>query len=117
LISPSLANARLPANPDVQRASAFVQNFRAWSTPKAQSDNAGLAWDPFLSTKDPAPQYEVGIGRISHEGHFYGAEIYSVQAGKRSEQPEVGAQFTEDAGHRFCVNFYYPGGSLEEEIC
>lgn len=69
----------------------------------------GLDFDPFLNTQDPADRYEVG--EVSHEGQNYQAAIFSVQAGKRSEKPDVNAEFSEQEGHWVFVNFYYPDGT------
>lgn len=77
------------------------------------SDLIGLDFDPFLSTQDPADHYDVGD--ISHEGQDYRAAIFSAEDGKRSEKPQVTAEFSEHEGHWFFVNFYYrQGGNLLE---
>lgn len=69
----------------------------------------GLDFDPFLNTQDPADRYEVG--NISHEGQDYRAAIFSVEGGKRSEKPQVTAEFSEHKGHWLFVNFCYPDGT------
>lgn len=69
----------------------------------------GLDFDPFLNTQDPAGRYEVG--EISHEGQEYRAAIFSVESGKRSEKPEVTAEFSEHGRRWFFMNFYYLDGT------
>jgi hypothetical protein len=65
----------------------------------------GLDWDPFLRSQDPAEHYEVGT--ISQTAQRYRAEIYSVESGKRSVQPQVVAEFSKQNGRWFFTNFYY----------
>ncbi|MGH9616889.1 MAG: hypothetical protein ACRD28_09125, partial [Acidobacteriaceae bacterium] len=69
----------------------------------------GLDFDPLLNTQDAAERYDVG--EITHEGQDYRAAIFSVQSGKRSEKPDVNAEFSEQEGHWVFVNFYYPDGT------
>lgn len=72
----------------------------------------GLDFDPFLYTQDPAERYVVG--GITHTGHNYKAQIYSVDHGVRSKEPDVIAAFGRQEGHWMFVNFYYlnPKGDL-----
>jgi hypothetical protein len=65
----------------------------------------GLDFDPFLYTQDPAQAYVVG--KITHAGPDYRAEIYSVDHGVQSKEPGLIADFTQEKGHWFFVNFYY----------
>lgn len=74
-------------------------------------DLVGLDFDPFLNSQDPAQKYDVG--EIKQEGSIYIAEIYSVQAGRRSSKPDVSASFERRDGRWMFVNFCYPkGGDL-----
>ena len=72
----------------------------------------GLDFDPFLYTQDPAQAYVVG--KIAHSGPDYRAEIYSVNRGIQSNEPGLIAEFIQEEGHWFFVNFYYlsPKGDL-----
>jgi hypothetical protein len=72
----------------------------------------GLDFDPFLYAQDPAQAYLVG--KIAHAGPDYRAEIYSVDHGVQSKEPGLIAEFTQEKGHWFFVNFYYlsPKGDL-----
>jgi hypothetical protein len=93
------------------KASAFdpklVQLLREDSTAQDKcEDLVGLDFDPFLNTQDPAGHYEVGS--ITRVDQHYRASIYSVESGKRSEKPNVIAEFSEDSGRWVFTNFFYP---------
>ena len=66
----------------------------------------GIDFDPFLSGQDPADHYEVGD--IAHEGQTYRADIYRLESGKRTDKPDVRAEFVQSQGHWVFVNFLYP---------
>jgi len=72
-------------------------------------DLVGLDFDPFLGTQEPAERYVVG--RVRQQGRTYLADIYAVRYGQQGKEPDVTAQFTEEDGHWFFVNFRYPDGS------
>ena len=65
----------------------------------------GLDFDPFLYTQDPAQAYV--IGKITHTGPDYRAEIYSVDHGVQSKEPGLIAEFTQEKGRWSFTNFYY----------
>lgn len=92
------------------RSSAFspqlLRLLKANSAAQAAcEDIVGLDFDPILNTQDPDNRYEVG--NIAQTGQNYKAEIYGVRSGKRDEKPYVIAEFTEDNGHWYFVNFHY----------
>jgi len=74
-------------------------------------DIAGLDFDPFLDTQDPAERYEVSsVGRKDAK---YLAYVYCVTSGRRSEKPCVVPELVHDNGRWRFVNFDYPeGGDL-----
>ena len=65
----------------------------------------GIDFDPFLYSQDPEERYDVG--KITHQGPNFRAEVYGVRAGERDKTPSVIAEFTETNGHWFFVNFHY----------
>jgi hypothetical protein len=69
----------------------------------------GLDFDPFLYTQEPAEHFEVG--GVTQAGEHYRADIYRVESGKRSEKPDVIAEFMRKGNRWFFVNFYYSGGA------
>jgi hypothetical protein len=76
------------------------------ATQAACEDIVGLDFDPILNTQDPDERYDVG--KITHTGQNYQAEIYGVRSGKRFDTPSFLVEFTENNGHWFIVDFYYP---------
>lgn len=97
-----------------RRPSAFgpglARLLRAESAAQARcAELVGIDFDPFLDTQDPANVYVVG--EISSQGHHYWAPIFAVQNGKRSDNPDVRAELSEDNGRWLFVNFHYPDGT------
>lgn len=71
-------------------------------------DLVGLDFDPFLYSQNPAEHYEVG--EVRRRGKIYKVEVYRVQAGQRSNKPDVIAGLERKHGRWVFVNFYSPDG-------
>jgi len=63
-------------------------------------------FDPLLNSTQPAEHYETGS--IEQRNGRYRAEIYRVTDGKRSDAPDVIADFAKQGYRWFFLNFEYP---------
>lgn len=71
----------------------------------------GIDFDPFLYTQEPAEKYEVGA--VSRKGKSFFANVYSVRGNRRSDKPEVIAEFNRESDRWLFVNFYYPSSGTD----
>jgi hypothetical protein len=63
-------------------------------------------FDPLLNSTQSAEHYEVGT--IQQHGGRYMAKIYRVTDGKRSDEPDVIADFAKQGQRWYFLNFEYP---------
>jgi hypothetical protein len=75
---------------------------------KATGEIVGIDFDPFLGGQDPRRHYEVG--GVTQKGEGYWVEVYGMESGKRTAQPDMIAEVQRLNGHWVFVNFHFPDG-------
>lgn len=117
-----LANRTNPSGPASDLAlkykkSAFSENLyqalKADSEAQARSQEiVGIDFDPFLSSQDPDPRYEVRA--VKQAVNRCSAQVFGVGTGEVRVQPDVIAELAYANGRWTIVNFQYP--SLKTDL-
>ena len=97
------SNAVLKRNPPVL-APELLKELEQDSEAQAKSQEiVGLDFDPFLNSQDPCERYVVGDVKEA-SGKFL-VNVHSVCSGKKSEEPAVVAETSQENGSWLFVNF------------
>jgi hypothetical protein len=99
------------------KKAAFSENLyqalKADSEAQARSQEiVGIDFDPFLSSQDPDPRYEVRA--VEQAVNRCSAEVFGVGTGEVRVQPDVIAKLAYANGRWTFVNFQYP--SLKTDL-
>jgi hypothetical protein len=89
---------------------------RADSAAQATSGEVtALNFDPFLSSQDPCPRYEVG--EVRARARNYEAAVFAVCAGAKPAVPTVTTEVARNGSTWKFVNIYYGTTDLRKLLC
>src|SRR2546421_11972724 len=72
---------------------------------RTSGEITGLDFDPFLNAQDVAQRYTVG--RVTHRGSRYFAQVSAIWNGKKESKPAVTPELIFTGGRWVFLNFHY----------